>query len=90
MKSFFLFLMLASLIHPVANAADNKAADNKKVEEGAPPKSDFFRCVRMRSSSIADLKARLVTECNLSKPFAFSNSEMLSSEATYTFCCHKE
>lgn len=65
------------------------AAESKK-DEGAPPNTDFFRCVRMKTSSIADLKARLVTECNLSKPFSFSGSESLTAETTYTFCCHKE
>ncbi len=83
-------LSLTSLALIFLTSTSLFAADAKKPEEGAPPNTDFFRCVRMTTSSIADLKARMITECNLSKPFSFTGSETLTSDSIYTFCCHRQ
>lgn len=46
-----------------------------------------FTCVKIKEASLADAKQKLITTCNLDKPFSMSNSDNgLSS--SFTFCCH--
>ncbi|MFL5815013.1 MAG: hypothetical protein ACJ763_15665 [Bdellovibrionia bacterium] len=44
-----------------------------------------FRCERIREVSLAELKAKLVENCDLSKPFSFSQEPAL--KIGYTYCC---
>jgi hypothetical protein len=44
-----------------------------------------FRCERIREVSLAELKAKLVENCDLNKPFSFSQEPAL--KIGYTYCC---
>jgi hypothetical protein len=48
-----------------------------------------FRCEKLTAVPLADMKAALVENCNLNKPFSTSLSRMLSDEV-YFYCCHKK
>jgi len=44
-----------------------------------------FRCERIRDVKLAELKAKLVENCDLNKPFSFAQEASL--QVTFTYCC---
>ena len=53
--------------------------------DGNPDQS--FTCVKSRDITLADLKKKLTTTCNLDKPFSISATDT-GLNSSYTFCCH--
>ncbi len=49
--------------------------------------ADTFRCEKMRNKSLKDLKAKLVENCDLDKPFSFSTTD-IGVDSDMTYCCH--
>lgn len=69
-----------------------QAAEEKETSKEIPPKvsseiGSRFRCERNRGATLAVLKEKLVTNCNLDKPFSMSGTDTLLDGA-YTYCCH--
>ena len=52
---------------------------------GAAMLPDSFRCERS-SQGLADLKTKMMENCNLNKPFSSSHSSAVNE--TYMYCCH--
>ena len=48
---------------------------------------DKFRCEKVHGLKLAEFKEKLVTSCNLEKPFSTSLSEVVADQ-TYLYCCH--
>jgi hypothetical protein len=44
-----------------------------------------FRCERIRDVKLAELKAKLVENCDLTKPFSFAQEPSL--QTAFTYCC---
>jgi hypothetical protein len=56
--------------------------------ESKETKSDpSFRCEKIRSQKLTDLKEKMLENCNLNKPFSSSVS-VFAGEDTYLYCCH--
>ena len=73
---------------PSVRAAEKaKKASDETEEKESPDAGANFRCEKMRDGTLAKLKEKLVSNCNLNKPFSFSAAETL--EVTYTYCCTK-
>jgi|GEM_PF-4432329 len=71
----------------VVSAHDSKS----KEDSGTVSKSegDFFRCVKMKNTGMADLKARILEECNVNKPWSMAASDV-ALDSSLMFCCqHK-
>jgi len=79
LKPSCIAVLVAILLNNVANAA----ADATKV---ATPDPANFRCEKLRSQTIADLKAKMLEHCDLDKPFSTSMSLSMGEEA-YMYCC---
>lgn len=78
-----------ALILGVTSVAFAEEAKEEKKAAAPASDSDFFRCVRVRNSSLVELKLRMVDECNLSKPFALSATD-IAVDSSFTYCCHKK
>ena len=77
------------------NAADKAKKTAEDTEEKESPKETAkdsgdagsnFRCEKMRDATLTKLKEKLLSNCNLNKPFSITSSETL--ESTYTYCCN--
>jgi hypothetical protein len=67
------------------------AADPKPVTPAASDGMGLitsFRCEKF-SSSLGDLKLKMIETCNLDKPFSSSMTRTVGGEEVYMFCCHK-
>ena len=84
-----LCLTLVSLTatHSVRAADKAKKAAEDTEEKESPDAGANFRCEKMRDGTLTKLKDKLVTNCNLNKPFSFAASDTL--ETSYTYCCTK-
>ncbi len=81
----FAILILSTQLFTLAFA--ETATQEKSAKSAEPVSEDHFRCERLRLTTIAALKAKLVENCDLSKPFSFSTSNNLGLDATATYCC---
>lgn len=55
---------------------------------GKQDSGNFFRCESNRGLRLAEIKEKLVENCNLDKPFALSEGGTI--DPTFTYCCHKK
>lgn len=46
-----------------------------------------FRCEKLRSNSLAEVKMKMIENCNLDKPFSTSMS-VFAGDESYMYCCH--
>ena len=62
-------------------------AQEKSKSASRASVADSFRCERMRNKKLKEIKAQLVANCNLDKPFSISTTDIaVDTDATY--CCH--
>lgn len=71
--------IIAVLILLVFNFANS---EEKKIE-------DTFMCRRLMGTELTKLKSSMLDDCNLSKPFSLTTSN-IPLESGYTYCCHKK
>ncbi len=74
-----IFIMLVS-VATFAKVTETKPA----VKEG----SYQVRCEKLTGATLTDFKKDLVENCDLSKPFSSSVSQIKDDEV-YFYCCHK-
>ncbi len=87
MKSTLHFFFTAALVMslPVIIKAEEKTS-TAKVEQQATDLTDTFRYERFRSHDLKELKTKLISNCNLNKPFSSSLSSVTSED--FMYCCH--
>lgn len=75
-RVFILFLLFTSI---------NVWSIEAKLDSKYPEAGDI-RCEKLAGQSLADLKAKLVENCDLNRPFSTSMTKLLNEE-TYFYCC---
>jgi len=61
------------------------AAEN--TLDGPTTSGGKFRCEKVHGVKLAEFKEKLVSSCDLDKPFSTSLSEVVADQ-TYLYCCH--
>ncbi len=79
--------LIFSLAVVVSVSISAVAQDGKS--EGKKDPNPNFRCERYRERDISVLKAKLVENCDLMKPFSTSLA-VFAGEDTILYCCHKK
>ena len=85
--SLKLILVLSFLSIGAAWADEEKTTEHKG--SGSNSEMDTFRCVSMKNSGMADLKARLITECNVNKPFSLAATD-IAVDSRVMYCCTRK
>ncbi len=78
-------VLLAGLSLSTISFAE-KAASKDKLETKVT--TDNFVCQKHRKSNLAELKLKLLDECDLNKPFSSSIASAVGDGDTAQFCCH--
>ena len=86
MKKVLISLVFLSLPFGISSFGD-EAKRESRADEGL---LKSFRCEKFRNAALAELKLKLVENCNLNKPFSFGASENVTGEGSYTYCCHSK
>jgi hypothetical protein len=77
--SMLALVLSSALVVPVAHAEDSAVRNSKMWQK--------FRCEKMTGAhGLADLKEKLVGNCDLLKPFSISQGDPLNPAMIY--CCH--
>lgn len=84
-------ISLAAFIAICALAFTSSVEAQEKVKKAGKASgssiADTFRCEKMRNKPLRELKASLVENCNLNKPFSFSTTD-IGVDSDMTYCCH--
>lgn len=84
MKIVFTKLFVAALLLSGSLYAAEKNSDD--IHNSSLWKS--FRCETIHDAKLSDFKEKLISTCNLDKPFSFTQSG-IGIDASFTFCCHR-
>lgn len=79
------WIALASLLAGAISLPTFSYAEEKEKKE--EDKGSGFRCEKMRGAKLPELKAKLVENCNLDKPFSMAATDN-NIETSWTYCCH--
>lgn len=85
-----LLLITCLVISQQASAQTTKpkaAAPAAASTSGTDSLIENFRCERS-NEGLADMKMKMIENCNLDKPFSSSHSSAVKD--TYMYCCHKK
>ncbi len=58
-----------------------------EVEKASGVDNSKFRCEKLKGYKLTEMKAKLLENCDLNKPFSASLSILVADE-TYLYCCH--
>lgn len=86
----YLLLTICLIFAQGAFAQQTKAGTKPGTVTAAPGSDgliESFRCERS-NQGLADLKMKMIENCNLNMPFSSSHSSAVNE--TYMYCCHKK
>lgn len=79
-----LIFLVSFLMTQIALGEGARSKENNDTVNG-----DNFRCEQFPADGLSELKERLLSKCNLEKPFSSSYTKFLDGNY-YMFCCHKK
>ena len=81
-----LFVGFNGAVSPAFAEEAQPKGDSSKQDDGS-----WFQCRKLSGgdTSLADLKLKMLENCNLNKPFSISTTGLdLGHSGGYLFCCH--
>lgn len=85
MLAALLVLSFSILGLAIANDKEGSKSSSKSNEIGI----DDIRCEKATGITLGEFKAKLVSNCDLNKPYSANLSKVLSDEI-YFYCCQKK